>query len=132
MPKVDLTVLAIPAFIGAMGAEYAWQRRHPAEPGTTRAGDYTLPDTLASLAMGVGSLAAPYVSKRLLDPVTPGVGRWGQALLGLAVTAGVATTVGDLLRTYADSGLPEPGVRPGVPADADATAARFPQTTRVI
>ena len=27
--KVDLTVLAIPAYIGAMGAEYVWQRRHP-------------------------------------------------------------------------------------------------------
>ena len=39
MPRVDLTVLAIPAFIGAMGAEYAWQRRHPAAPGESRAGD---------------------------------------------------------------------------------------------
>ena len=27
--KVDLTVLAIPAYVGAMGAEYAWQRRAP-------------------------------------------------------------------------------------------------------
>lgn len=56
--KVDLTVAAIPAFIGAMAAEYAWQRTHPVEPGT-RAGDYQLADTVASLSVGVGSLAAP-------------------------------------------------------------------------
>ena len=71
--KIDLTVAAIPAFVGAMAAEYAWQRSHPVEPGT-RAGDYQLADTVASLSMGVGSLAAPYVARRLLDPVTPGVG----------------------------------------------------------
>ena len=59
--KIDLTVAAIPAFIGAMAAEYAWQRAHPVEPGT-RAGDYQLADTVASLSMGVGSLAAPYVA----------------------------------------------------------------------
>ena len=38
MPRLDLTVLAIPAFIGAMGAEYAWQRRHPAAPGEIPSG----------------------------------------------------------------------------------------------
>ena len=36
-----------------MAAEYAWQRAHPVEPGT-RAGDYQLADTVASLSMGVG------------------------------------------------------------------------------
>ena len=64
--KVDLTVLAIPVFFGAMGAEYAWQRAHPVEPGT-RAGDYQTADTIASLSMGVGSLFAPYVAKKLLE-----------------------------------------------------------------
>ena len=80
--KVDLTVAAIPAFIGAMGAEYLWQRSHPVEPGT-RAGDYQLADTVASLTMGVGSLVAPYVAKKVFDPVTPGVGRHGGKLLAL-------------------------------------------------
>ena len=84
MPKIDLTVLAIPAYVGAMGAEYAWLRRNLPAPGTTRAGDYTLADTLASLSMGVGSLLAPTVAKRVLDPITPGVGRWSKALLGTA------------------------------------------------
>ncbi|MBV9831759.1 MAG: hypothetical protein JOZ82_09180, partial [Marmoricola sp.] len=64
--KVDLTVMAIPAYVGAMGAEYLWQKRHPV-PAGTRAGDYQLADTLASLSMGAGSLIAPYVTKKLLD-----------------------------------------------------------------
>ena len=49
LPKVDLTVVAIPGFIGAMVAEHLWLRAHPAAPGTTRAGDYELKDTIASL-----------------------------------------------------------------------------------
>jgi hypothetical protein len=48
----DLTVLAIPAFFGAIAAEILWQRRNPAPPGTARAGDYELADTIASLTMG--------------------------------------------------------------------------------
>ena len=51
MARFDLTVLAIPAYIGAMGAEYVWLRRHPAPEGTPRAGDYELSDTIASLTM---------------------------------------------------------------------------------
>ena len=69
--KVDLTVLAVPAYFAAIGAEYAWQRAHPVAPGT-RAGDYQRADTLASLAMGTGSLVAPYLARKVLDPVTPG------------------------------------------------------------
>ena len=71
--KVDLTVLAVPAYFAAIGAEYAWQRAHPVAPGT-RAGDYQRADTLASLAMGTGSLVAPYLARKALDPVTPAAG----------------------------------------------------------
>ncbi|MEZ5096034.1 MAG: sterol desaturase family protein [Nocardioides sp.] len=110
--KLDLTVLAIPAFLGAMGAEYLWQRRHPVAAGT-RAGDYQLADTLASLSMGVGSLVAPYAAKRLLDPVTPGVGRYGKALVGVGAAAAVLTTVGDVVRRrLRDGALPDPTVVP--------------------
>ncbi|HQV83324.1 MAG TPA: sterol desaturase family protein, partial [Ornithinibacter sp.] len=70
MGRPDLTVLAIPAFVGAMAAEVLWQRRNPAPAGTPRAGDYEVADTIASLTMGVGSLIAPFVAKKLLDPVT--------------------------------------------------------------
>jgi sterol desaturase/sphingolipid hydroxylase (fatty acid hydroxylase superfamily) len=110
--KVDLTVAAIPAFIGAMGAEYLWQRSHPVEPGT-RAGDYQLADTVASLSMGLGSLVAPYVARKVLDPVTPGVGRHGGKLLALGTAAAVLTTVGDVvLRRLRDGRLPDPQTVP--------------------
>ena len=115
--KVDLTVAAIPAFIGAMGAEYLWQRSHPVEPGT-RAGDYQLADTVASLTMGVGSLVTPYVIKKVLDPVTPGVGRHGGKLLALGAATAVLTTVGDVVRRrLTDGRLPDPQT---VPADVRA------------
>ncbi|MEO5609389.1 MAG: sterol desaturase family protein [Ornithinibacter sp.] len=113
MRRPDLTVLAIPAFIGAMAAELVWQRRHPAPVGTSRAGDYELADTLASLTMGVGSLAAPFVAKKLLDPVTPGIGRHAKVLMGVAVVASAATTVADVLRRrHEQGGLPAAGTLP--------------------
>jgi len=110
--KVDLTVLAIPAYAAAIGAEIAWQRSHPVPPGT-RAGDYQTADTLASLAMGAGSLVAPYVAKRVLDPVTPGRGRHARLLLGAGAVAAVLTTVGDVVRRRARGGrLPDPQTVP--------------------
>ena len=113
MRRPDLTVLAIPAFIGAMAAEFAWQRRHPAPAGTSRAGDYELADTMASLTMGVGSLLAPFVAKKLLDPVTPGTGRHARVLMGVAVAASAATTVADVLRRRREQGgLPAAGTLP--------------------
>ena len=115
--KVDLTVMAIPAYVGAMGAEYLWQKRHPV-PAGTRAGDYQLADTLASLSMGLGSLVAPYVTKKLLDPVTPGVGRYAKVLVGVGAAAGLATTVMDVLaRRRREGGLLPAGT---VPADVRA------------
>ena len=87
--KVDLTVLAIPGFIAAMAAEYAWQSRNPAEG--ERAGDYEFADTMASLSMGVGSLVAPYVADTLLAPVTPRTGRYDKALMGLSTNGTLNT-----------------------------------------
>jgi sterol desaturase/sphingolipid hydroxylase (fatty acid hydroxylase superfamily) len=110
--KVDLTVLAIPAYAAAIAAEYAWQRAHPVEPGT-RAGDYQTADTLASLAMGAGSLVAPFLTRSLLKPVTPGKGRYGRALLTAGATAAVLTTVGDVVRRRVRGGrLPDPQTVP--------------------
>jgi sterol desaturase/sphingolipid hydroxylase (fatty acid hydroxylase superfamily) len=111
--KVDLTVAAVPAYFAAIGAEYAWQRAHPVAPGT-RAGDYQTADTLASLAMGTGSLVAPYLAKKVLDPVTPGRGRCGRALLVAGATAALLTTVGDVVRRRVRDGrLPDPQTVPG-------------------
>ncbi|MDN5716730.1 MAG: sterol desaturase family protein [Janibacter sp.] len=114
MQRPDLTVLAIPAFVGAMGAEFWWQRKHPAAPGEERAGDYELNDTIASLAMGVGSLIAPFVTGPIIRRLTPGSTRAGNVLVGLGVAAGVATTIGDVLRRRAEHGgtLPAAGTLP--------------------
>lgn len=114
--KVDLTVLAIPGFVAAMAGEYAWQKRHPVDG--TRAGDYELSDTLASLSMGVGSLIAPYVTGPLLRPVTPGKGRYAKALMGLTLGAAAVTTVGDVLRRARTTGLLEAGTLPSSPSGA--------------
>ena len=74
MARPDLTVLAITAIIGAMGAEYWWMHhKRPAAPEEDRAGDYELNDTIASLSMGIGSLVAPFVTGPLVRRLAPGV-----------------------------------------------------------
>ncbi|HLN16289.1 MAG TPA: sterol desaturase family protein [Acidimicrobiales bacterium] len=90
----DLTVVAVPFYFAAMGAEYLWLRRRAARRGRS-AGDYERRDTLASLTMGVGSLVAPLVIPRLLRPFTPGRGRLGKVLVGTAVAAAGVTTAAD-------------------------------------
>lgn len=112
MGDVDLTVIAIPAYFSSMGAEYAYLKRQ-AQTREPIAGDYTREDTLASLAMGVGSLTMPLVWKKLFDPVTPGRGRYGKALVGAAVGAAAITTIADVVaRRNADGELPEAGTIP--------------------
>lgn len=97
----DLTVLAVPFYFASMGAEYLWLRRRAARAGPS-AGDYERRDTLASLAMGVGSLLAPLVGPRLLAPFTPGRGRYGKALVIGAIGAAAATTVADTVARRAE------------------------------
>ena len=108
--KIDLTVLAIPGFIGSMVAEYAWQKRHPAQG--QRAGDYEFADTMASLSMGIGSLIAPYVTDTVLAPVTPRTGRYAKALMGLSLVAAAVATAGDVWRRTRTTGLLEAGTLP--------------------
>jgi sterol desaturase/sphingolipid hydroxylase (fatty acid hydroxylase superfamily) len=91
---VELTEAAIPVYFGGMGAEYRWLRRHRAERGPTPA-DYERQDTVASLAMGVGSLVAPLVLPKLLAPITPGKGRFGKAMLVTAAGAAALTVIAD-------------------------------------
>jgi sterol desaturase/sphingolipid hydroxylase (fatty acid hydroxylase superfamily) len=116
---VDLTVIAIPAYFGSMGAEYRYLKKQ-AQDRAPIAGDYTKDDTLASLAMGVGSLLAPLTLKRLVQPVTPGRGKYGKALVATAIGAAAITTIADVLakREAAGGQLPHAGTRPW---GADAT-----------
>jgi sterol desaturase/sphingolipid hydroxylase (fatty acid hydroxylase superfamily) len=76
--------------------------------------DYDRPDTQASLAMGVLSLAAPFASAAIARRVTPGRGRWGRALVGTAIGAVVATTVADRLAAHGEP------LDDGAPAGSDA------------
>ncbi|MCU1369106.1 MAG: sterol desaturase family protein [Ilumatobacteraceae bacterium] len=122
---MDLTVIAIPAYFSTMGAEYAYLKRQ-AKDRAPVAGDYTRDDTLASLAMGVGSLLAPLTLKKLVEPVTPGKGRYGKVLVAGAVGAAVATTVADAVARRQETGqLPEAGTIP-----ADSPAAQRPTSRR--
>jgi len=93
---MDSTVAAIPVYFGTMGAEYLWLRGHAGERGPTPA-DYERRDTITSLAMGFGSLAAPIVVPKLFGPFTPGKGKYGKSLVFTAATAAVVTTVADFV-----------------------------------
>ncbi|WP_426574732.1 sterol desaturase family protein [Aquihabitans sp. McL0605] len=113
---MDLTVIAIPAYFSTMGAEYRYLKNQ-AQDRAPIAGDYTKDDTLASLAMGVGSLLAPLTLKRLVDPVTPGRGKYGKALVATALGAAAITTIADVLAKREEAGgrLPHGGTRPDLP-----------------
>jgi sterol desaturase/sphingolipid hydroxylase (fatty acid hydroxylase superfamily) len=66
----------------------------------------------------VGSLVAPYVAKKVLDPVTPGVGRHARTLLAVGAATAVLTTVGDVVRRrLGPGGLADPQT---VPAEVRA------------
>jgi sterol desaturase/sphingolipid hydroxylase (fatty acid hydroxylase superfamily) len=124
---VDLTVIAIPAYFSSMGAEHAYLKRQ-ARDRPPVAGDYTRDDTLASLAMGVGSLLAPLTLKKLVEPVTPGKGRYGKALVIGALGAAVATTVADAVARRQEAGeRPEAGA---IPKDSAAAQRPTNRTTK--
>src|SRR4051794_8630510 len=92
----DLTVVATPGYFATMGAEHLWLKRRAAARGASAA-DYTKPDTLASLSMGVGSLLAPIALAKLLEPFVPGKGRFGKVLVRTALGAAAVTTAADIV-----------------------------------
>ncbi|MCB1261710.1 MAG: sterol desaturase family protein [Acidimicrobiales bacterium] len=115
---MDPTVVAIPGYFGSMGAEYLYLKRRAEQQGPSAA-DYERNDTITSLAMGVASLIAPLVMPKVLGPVTPGAGRFGKALVGVAAGAVAVTTVADRLAKLDDA--------PG--SSATATTADAPGDT---
>ena len=119
---VDLTVVAIPGYFGTMGAEYAYTKRKR-EAGDESVLGYERDDTLASLAMGVGSLLAPMVMAKVLEPVTPGRGKLGRALVLTAVGAAAVTTAADAVLRRTEDGDEEDGV-PTAPPDANRERRR--------
>jgi sterol desaturase/sphingolipid hydroxylase (fatty acid hydroxylase superfamily) len=109
-----------------MAGEYLWLRRRAAEQGPS-AGDYERRDTLASLAMGLGSLLAPLVAPKVLAPFTPRRGRYAKALVTGAVGAVAATTIADAVSKHIDSaprGVAPTGNRTGPHAARPRSAPR--------
>lgn len=138
--KLDLTVLAIPGFIGAMGAEYVWHARNSrrgrvAGGVDTSAGEYHLTDTLASLTMGIGSLVAPLVTDRLLEGVRPRAGRYARVAMGLSLAGAAVATAGDVIRRSRTTGLLEAGEVSSssgrAPEDSAGAVTPAPTTTDV-
>jgi len=130
---VDLTVVAVPGYLAAMGVEYWLQRKRQSTGASPTAGDYEKRDTLASLAMGSLSLLAPFVMPRLLRPVTRGNGRFARSLVGAALGAAAVTTAADLLARRSERRAP-----PGQPQQRQTTSrgnsdqAPAPSTARKV
>lgn len=91
---MDLTLAAVPGYFATMGAEYMYMKKQ-AETREPTAGDYERQDTIASLAMGVGSILAPLTITKLANQFTPGKGRYAKALIIGTVGAAVVATVAD-------------------------------------
>ncbi len=127
---VDLTVVAVPGYVAAMGLEYWAQRRRLARGGASSAGDYERRDTLASLSMGALSLLAPFVVPNLLRPITPGRGRFARVAVGTAVAAAAVTTVADVVARRAERRADS--AEAGAPASASASASDRASTARKV
>ena len=115
---MDLTVVAIPGFFASMGYEAWWLDRRAKSEGPS-AVDYERNDTLASLAMGTGSLFIPLATKKLAQNLAVGSGKWAKPLLGLAGAAALTAVIADAVgRVYEqDSGqLPK---HPGDPSSSE-------------
>ena len=102
---MDLTVIAIPGFFASMAYEARWLERRAEVEGPSPV-DYERNDTLASLAMGTGSLVVPLVASRIAKNFALGGGRWAKPLIGLAGAATLTAVVADAVARAYDQ---EPG-----------------------
>lgn len=93
----DLTVTAVPFYFVSMAIERLWLRHRLRKGGQPSSGDYERRDTLASLTMGVASLVVPALSHAILRPFTPGRGRYGKPVIGVALAAAGITTIADVI-----------------------------------
>ena len=124
--------MAVPFYFGAMAVEYVWLRRRAERQGPS-AGQYERRDTLASLAMGVGSLVAPFVVPRLLRPFRLGHGRNGRVVVALVAGTAVVTTVADRVVRRSSPPAPQrdPGGEPAAAAPTGTVAHRTGPAARV-
>mgnify|MGYP003445003833 CR=1 FL=1 len=66
----DLTVAAVPGYFATMGAEQWYLKRRARKRGAPAPSDFEKRDTIASLAMGVGSLVIPMLAPKVLNGAT--------------------------------------------------------------
>jgi sterol desaturase/sphingolipid hydroxylase (fatty acid hydroxylase superfamily) len=114
----DLTVAAVPGYFATMGAEQWYLKRRARKRGAPAPSDFEKRDTIASLAMGVGSLVIPMLAPKVLKPFTPGKGRFGKALVYSAVGAAAVTTIADWYARRAEAEAEADGVDPPEPTPA--------------
>ncbi len=120
---MDLTVLAIPGFFGSMAYEARWLARRAETEGPSPV-DYTREDTIASLAMGTGSLVVPLLARRFSNNFAAGTGRWAKPLLGIAAAGAVTAIIADAVARAHDQ---EPGEIPErTPDDAPSAGTEAP------
>ncbi len=115
---VDLTVAAIPFYFGTMGAEAAWWRKRR-EDGGAAPGDYERNDTIASLAMGLGSLVVPLATRPPMRNFDIAGGRWRKVALGVAAGAALTAAAADAVARATDV---EPGELPTSSTEAAESA----------
>ena len=103
---IDLSVAVTPAYFASMAWEKRVLDRRAAAEGPSAA-THDTPDTTTSLGMGVLSLTTPLTAylASFAVPLATGKtkGRVGKVVLGVAVTAAVATTVADRVARTADT-----------------------------
>ena len=83
---MDLISIAIPGFWASMGYEAWWLKRRAQQDGPSPV-DYELKDTMASLAMGTGSLVVPLVAARIARSFAAPSGKYTRKALAVAAAA---------------------------------------------
>ena len=86
---------AVPFYFGSMAVEHRLLERRAAILGPSQ-GDYERRDTLASLAMGTGSLLIPFVAKPIAASIRPRAGTYGRAAMAGFVGAAAITQLADV------------------------------------
>ena len=103
---MDLSVAVTPLYFGSMAWEHRALERRVLDENSVEspAANYTKPDTVASLGMGVLSLVTPLTmaTVRYAIPRRGAKGRIGRIIVGVAVLSAAATTIADAVAARAD------------------------------
>lgn len=103
---MDLSVAVTPLYFGSMAWEHRTLQRRTLDANSLEspAANYTKPDTIASLGMGVLSLSTPLTiaAVRYAMPRRGAKGRIGRFIVGVAVVSAAATTIADVVGSRAD------------------------------